>query len=75
MENAAYPVCALQYQIADYDPLTYIRQDSYQSGMLAAKLIYYGQPYPCSKLIAHINEEPGNAAHLLKKEQRFLQLF
>jgi len=69
------PFVLFNTQIADYDPLTYIGQDSYQSGMLAAKLIYYGQPDPCSVLIAHIDEEPGNAAHLLKKEQGFCNYF
>ncbi|HWZ16438.1 MAG TPA: substrate-binding domain-containing protein [Mucilaginibacter sp.] len=69
------PFVLFNTQIADYDPLTYIGQDSYQSGMLAAKLIYYGQADPCSILIAHIDEEPGNAAHLLKKEQGFCNYF
>ncbi|MFA6086713.1 LacI family DNA-binding transcriptional regulator [Mucilaginibacter sp.] len=69
------PFVLFNTQIGDYDPLTYIGQDSYQSGMLAAKLIHYGQPNPCSILIAHIDEEPGNAAHLLKKEQGFCNYF
>ncbi len=69
------PFVLFNTQIADYDPLTYIGQDSYQSGMLVAKLIHYGQSDPCSLLIAHIDEEPGNAAHLLKKEQGFCNYF
>ncbi len=69
------PFVLFNSQIADYDPLTYIGQDSYQSGALAAKLVHYGQPDPCAILIAHIDEEPGNAAHLLKKEQGFCNYF
>jgi LacI family transcriptional regulator len=69
------PFVLFNTQIADYDPLTYIGQDSYLSGMLAAKLTHYGQPEPCSILIAHIDEEPANAAHLLKKEQGFCNYF
>jgi LacI family transcriptional regulator len=69
------PFVLFNTQITDYDPLTYIGQDSYQSGLLAAKLTHYGQQDPCSLLIAHIDEEPANAAHLFKKEQGFCNYF
>lgn len=69
------PFVLFNTQITDYDPLSYIGQDSYQSGILAAKLIYYGQSDPCAILIAHIDEDPANAAHLLKKEQGFCSYF
>jgi LacI family transcriptional regulator len=69
------PFVLFNTQITEYDPLSYIGQDSYQSGVLAAKLIHYGQPNPCSILIAHIDEGPSNAAHLLKKEQGFYNYF
>jgi LacI family transcriptional regulator len=38
------PFVLFNTQIADYDPLTYIGQDSYQSGMLVAKLIHSDNP-------------------------------
>lgn len=69
------PFVLFNTQIAEYDPLSYIGQDSYQSGFLAGKLIHYGQADPCSVLIAHIDEEISNAAHLLKKEQGFRNYF
>ena len=69
------PFVLFNTEISDYNPLSYIGQDSYQSGLLAAKLVHYGQPAPCSILIAHIDEEISNAQHLVKKEQGFRNYF
>lgn len=69
------PFVLFNTQIPDYDPLSYIGQDSYQSGYLAGKLIHYGLPQPCSILITHFDEELSNAAHLSKKEQGFRSYF
>jgi LacI family transcriptional regulator len=69
------PFVLFNTQIADFDPLSYIGQDSYQSGFLAGKLIHYGMQQPASILIAHIDEEISNAAHLLKKEQGLRNYF
>lgn len=74
-KTAGIPFVLFNTQITEYEPLSYIGQDSYQSGFLAGKLIHYGQPAPCSILIAHIDEEISNAAHLLKKEQGFRNYF
>jgi LacI family transcriptional regulator len=68
-KNANIPFVLFNTQIAEFDPLSYIGQDSYQSGMLAAKIMHFGQPDPCSILIAHIDEKTKNAEHLAKKEQ------
>lgn len=74
-QNSKIPFVLFNTQIAEFNPLSYIGQDSYQSGLLAGKLIHYGQPDPCSVLIAHIDEEISNAAHLLKKEQGLRNYF
>ncbi|MCW3106567.1 MAG: LacI family transcriptional regulator [Segetibacter sp.] len=74
-KNENIPFVLFNTQIAEYDPLSYIGQDSFQSGYLAGKLIHYGQRDPCSVLIAHIDEEISNAAHLLTKEQGFRNYF
>jgi LacI family transcriptional regulator len=71
----AIPFVLINTQIAAAEPLSYIGQDSYQSGYLAAKLIQYGQPEACTILIAHFDEEFANAAHLEKKEQGFRDYF
>ena len=74
-KNANVPFVFFNTEISDYEPLSYIGQDSYQSGYLAAKLIHYGQCSPCSVLIAHFDEETSNAAHLEKKELGFKNYF
>jgi len=69
------PFVLFNTEIAACEPLSYIGQDSYKSGFLAGKLVHYGQPEPCSILIAHFDEEITNAAHLEKKEQGFRNYF
>lgn len=69
------PFVLFNTQITEYHPLSYIGQDSYQSGLVAGKLIHYGEPNRCTILIAHIDEEISNAAHLLKKEQGLRDYF
>lgn len=69
------PFVLFNTHIAEHEPLSYIGQDSYRSGLLAAKLIDYGQNHPCSILIAHIDEVISNSAHLIKKENGFRNFF
>nr|WP_121270307.1 substrate-binding domain-containing protein [Pedobacter schmidteae] len=69
------PFVLFNTQIAEADPLSYIGQDSYQSGQVAGKLIHYGQSQGSSVLIAHIDEEISNSAHLTKKEQGLRNYF
>jgi len=69
------PFVLFNSQITEFDPLSYIGQDNYQSGYLAGKLIHYGMKQPVSVLIAHIDEEISNATHLLKKEQGLRNYF
>lgn len=74
-KKSGVPFVFFNTEISDFEPLSYIGQDSYQSGYLAAKLIHYGQSAPCSILIAHFDEETSNAAHLEKKELGFKNYF
>ena len=69
------PFVLFNTQITESGALSYVGQDSYQSGLLAGKLVHYGQPQPCAILILHIDEETSNAAHLAKKEQGFRNYF
>lgn len=73
--DAGIPVIVFNTEVKDFDPLSYIGQDSYQSGRLAASLVHYGQPHPCSVLLAHIDEDLGNSTHLMRKEQGFKDYF
>ena len=69
------PYVLFNTQIPDAAPLSYIGQDSYQSGFLVAKLLTFGLPDPCTLLVAHINEDIPNSAHLIKKEEGFRSFF
>jgi LacI family transcriptional regulator len=69
------PYVLFNTHIPEADALCYVGQDSYQSGLLAGRLIHYGQTQRCSVLVAHIDEELSNAAHLLKKEQGLRDYF
>jgi LacI family transcriptional regulator len=69
------PFVLFNTEIEEYRPLSYIGQDSYQSGKLAGKLMHYGQSGPCSILVAHIDEDISNSAHLLKKEKGLRDYF
>ena len=73
--NKNIPFVLFNTNIAKSGALSYVGQDSYQSGLLAGKLIHYGQPRPCSILILHIDEKISNAAHLAKKEEGFREYF
>lgn len=61
--------------IPDYEPVTYVGQDSYQSGLLAGKLLHYGSNEPGTFIVAHLEKEVLNSTHLVKKEQGFMDYF
>ncbi|WP_138477535.1 substrate-binding domain-containing protein [Dyadobacter bucti] len=69
------PYVLFNTQIEHVDPLCYIGQDSFQSGELAAKIICFGLQSPGSILVAHINEDISNSAHLITKEEGFRNYF
>ncbi len=74
-QKMGLPYVLFNTQITESQPLSFIGQDSYQSGFLAGKLLHYGQPAPATFLVAHIAEDFTNSAHLIRKEQGFLSYF
>lgn len=74
-KKAGVPFVLFNTEIEDFGPLSYIGQDSFQSGKLAGKLMHYGQSEPCSILVLHIDEKTSNAAHLVKKEHGLRDYF
>ncbi|MDQ4139576.1 MAG: substrate-binding domain-containing protein [Bacteroidota bacterium] len=74
-EEKKIPYVLFNTQIQDCQPLSFVGQDSFQSGFLAAKMLHYGLPDPCTILVAHINEDIPNSAHLIKKEEGFREYF
>ncbi len=71
----AIPFNLFNTNIPDYSPLSYIGQDSYKSGLIAAYLLQYGHPEPTTFIVVHIDEDLQNSSHLLKKEQGFVDYF
>lgn len=55
--------------------LCYIGQDSYQSGMLAAKLLSFGAKAGETALILHLEKAVYNSMHLVEKEKGFKDFF
>jgi len=53
----------------------YIGQDSYQSGVLAAKLLNFGMEDGDAAMVLHLEKGIYNAKHLLEKEQGFQNYF
>ncbi|NIJ51845.1 substrate-binding domain-containing protein [Dyadobacter arcticus] len=69
------PFVLFNTQIEHVNPLCYIGQDSYRSGSLAAKILSFGLQSAGSILVAHINEDISNSAHLITKEEGFRDYF
>ena len=74
-KNEAIPFTLFNTHIYDFEPLSYIGQNSYQSGVLAGKLLHYGSKSSGTFLVAHIDEDVSNSTHLIRKEQGFLDYF
>lgn len=55
--------------------ICYIGQDSYQSGMLAAKLLSFGVAEGDTAMILHLEKAVYNSMHLLEKEKGFKDFF
>ena len=69
------PYVLFNTQIEHVNPLCYIGQDSYRSGSLAAKILNFGSSEGGTILVAHINEDISNSAHLITKEEGFRSYF
>ncbi|MCF0073318.1 LacI family DNA-binding transcriptional regulator [Dyadobacter sp. CY261] len=69
------PYVLFNTQIEQVRPLCYIGQDSYRSGSLVAKILRFGLHSPGTVLVAHVNEDISNSAHLITKEEGFRDYF
>jgi LacI family transcriptional regulator len=74
-QQVSIPCVQFNTQIPGPDPLSFIGQNLYQSGLLAAKLLHYGLSGPDTYLVAHIAEDFANSPHLITKEQGFREYF
>lgn len=69
------PYVLFNSYIAEVPALSYVGQDSYQSGFLAGKLAQVGQSGPGTYVVAHVAEDIANAVHISQKERGFRDYF
>ncbi|TGD77666.1 LacI family DNA-binding transcriptional regulator [Hymenobacter wooponensis] len=74
-QQQSIPYVLFNTYIEEASPLSYVGQDSYQSGFLAGKLVQFGQPPAGTFLIAHIAEDIANSLHITQKEKGFRDYF
>ncbi len=71
--SAEIPFVFFNTNIPEFAPLSFIGQDLYQSGRVAAELMWLGTPSRERHLfvVMHIAEDIHNAVHLTEKEKGF----
>jgi len=69
------PYVFIDSNIKDSEKLSYIGQNSFQSGMLAAKMLDYSLPENASILILNFAKEMDNLNHLVQREKGFYEYF
>ena len=69
------PYVFIDSNFDDSNKLSYIGQDSFQSGTLAARLLDYALPEKASLLILHFAKEMDNQNHLVQREKGFYDYF
>lgn len=74
-EDEKIPVVAINTPIPKRDSQYFIGQDLYQSGRVAADLIFQFCQEPCKLIVLHVDENPEYSVHLQEKEQGFRDYF
>ena len=69
------PVIVFNANLPETNPLSFIGQDLYESGKLAAELIHLSQPGTGTFVILHINEHSSTSVHLAEKQKGFEDYF
>ena len=75
LKKREIPYVFIDSNIKGCDKLSYIGQNSFQSGTLAAKLLDYSIPENSSILILHFAKERDNMNHLVQREKGFYEYF
>jgi LacI family transcriptional regulator len=75
LKSLNIPYVFIDSNIKDSHKLSYIGQDSFQSGTLAAKLLDYSIPENASVLVLHFAKERDNMNHLVQREKGFYEYF
>jgi len=69
------PKVMINTNLEGTDALCYIGQDSYQSGVLAGRLLNFGLNDGDSVMVLNLDKEVSNARHLQEKERGFKDFF
>ena len=75
LDQRSIPYVFIDSTLKESNPISFIVQDSVQSGFLAAKLIDYGVTPKSNILIIHVTKDLQNENHLLQREKGFLDYF
>lgn len=75
LKRRSIPYVFIDSNLNDSEKLSYIGQNSFQSGTLAAKLLDYSVPENASILILHFAKELDNMNHLVQREKGFYAYF
>ena len=75
LDDKRIPYVFIDSTLKESKPLSFIVQDSFQSGFLAAKLLDYGINEQSNILLVHITQKLDNVSHLLQRESGFLEYF
>ena len=75
LDQRSIPYVFIDSNLTEANPISFIVQDSVQSGFLAAKLLDYGIAPKSNVLLIHITKDLQNANHLLLREGGFLNYF
>jgi LacI family transcriptional regulator len=74
-ESANIPYLFIDSNIKNQNNISYIGQDSFQSGYLAARLLSYGLTGSLNFMIIHVARETENTNHLRQREEGFRFFF
>ncbi len=75
LDRLNIPYVFIDSNLKEANPISFIVQNSVQSGYLAAKLLDYGIVHQSKILLIHITKDSQNANHLLQREKGFLDYF
>jgi len=75
LQDQNIPYVFIDSNLKDSQKLSFIGQDSFQSGTLAARLLDYSIPENASILVLHFAKERDNMNHLVQREKGFYEYF
>jgi len=75
LKKEGIPYVLFNNNIPEVCPLSFIGQDSFNSGKVGAELMYLGQHEGGKLAVLHLDEDFHNSIHLLEKERGFREYF